>query len=108
MWAWQHGCSTTIRDSRFDPPTEFAPGGSLCDTMQSTPEAAALILASRTARFNEWIADAPGVMKTTGSGERRMYLPDGLAQLLTNIRAWGDESGEWSLPAIVAKKPAVA
>ena len=102
----QHGSSTTIRDSRFDPPSDFSPSGHLGDTTQSTPEAAARILESRTARFDEWIADAPGVM--TSSGERRMYLPGGLAQLLTNTRAWGDESGEWSLPAIVAKKPAVA
>ena len=104
----QHGCSTTIRDSRFDPPSDFAPGGRLCDTLQSTPEAAARILESRSARFDEWIADAPGVTTSTGSGERRMHLPDGLAQFLTNVRAWGDESGEWSLPAIIAKKPAVA
>jgi hypothetical protein len=103
----QHGASTTIRDSRFDPPSDFSPGGRLCDTMQSTPEAAAHILESRSARFDEWITDAPGVI-TTSSGERRMYLPGGLAQLLTNTTACGDESGEWSQPAIIAKKPSVA
>ena len=104
----QHGSSTTIRDSRFDPPSDYAPGGRLCDTMQSTPEAAARILESRSARFDEWIADAPGVITTSSDEEPRMVLPAGLAQLLTNIRAWGDESGEWSLPAVVESKPEVA
>ena len=104
----QHGCSTTIRDARFDPLSDFSPGGHLEDTTQSTPQAATSILASRSARFDEWIADSPGVITSTDSGERRMLLPDGLTQLLTNIRAWGDEGGEWSRPAILAAKPAVA
>ena len=82
----QHGMSTTIRDSRFDPTTEALQQG---ETVRN----------SRRAQFERWFG-APGIWTLGPDGGQRCTVA-GLSQVLGNVKTAGDFSGEWSLPTIV-------
>lgn len=86
----QHGMSTTIRDSRFDPPA----GGR------------GAVRESRREQFERWFG-APGVWTTGTDGEQRCTVA-GLARLLGDVKTSGDFSGEWSVPTLEQKKPRAA